>query len=196
MIVSEAGAAAALRQGRVVAVPTDTVYGLAVDPALSHATAALFALKGRPDAQALPVLVAGSDDARALAGPEAWTAAVQRLAAVLWPGALTLVVTRRAGLDWDLGGDPATIGLRVPAAASLLRLCRAVGPLATTSANRHGEPPCVTAEEVASCFGPELDVLDGGRRDSPPSTVVDVTGPVPTCLRQGAIAWEEIAAIL
>lgn len=179
-----------------MAVPTDTVYGLAVDPSQPHATAALFALKGRPDAQALPVLVAGTGEARALVAPEAWTPALERLVDTMWPGALTVVMARRAGLDWDLGGDHATIGLRVPAAEPVLRLCRVVGPLATTSANRHGERPCTTAVEVVSAFGTELAVVDGGRRDSPPSTVVDLTGPAPSCGRQGAITWEEIAALL
>jgi tRNA threonylcarbamoyl adenosine modification protein (Sua5/YciO/YrdC/YwlC family) len=196
VIVSEAGACAALREGRVVAVPTDTVYGLAVDPSLAHATAALFALKGRPETQALPVLVADAGQARALAAPGAWTPALERLAARWWPGALTVVVARRAGLDWDLGGDPATIGLRVPAAEPVRRLCREAGPVAATSANRHGEPPLTTAAHVVACFGAELPVLDGGRCDAPPSTVVDLTGTTATCLRQGAIAWEEIAELL
>lgn len=196
MIVSEAEAVAALRGGFVVAVPTDTVYGLAVDPSPARASGALFALKGRPDAQALPVLVAGADEARPLVAPGAWTPELERLAEALWPGALTVVVARRAGLEWDLGGDPATIGLRVPAAEPVLRLLRALGPLATTSANRHGESPLTTAADVLKCFGPELPVVDGGRCDAPPSTVVDLTGTDVRCLRQGSIAWEEIAELL
>jgi tRNA threonylcarbamoyl adenosine modification protein (Sua5/YciO/YrdC/YwlC family) len=195
VIVSAADAAAALRQGRVVAVPTDTVYGLAVDPSLPGATAALYALKGRPEARALPVLVAGADRARALAAPEAWTPALERLAGRWWPGALTVVVARRAGLDWDLGGDAATIGLRVPT-EPVSGLCETLGALATTSANRHGEPPMTTAREVVAGFGEELPVLDGGRCDAPPSTVVDLTGTTPSCLRRGAVAWEDIVELL
>jgi tRNA threonylcarbamoyl adenosine modification protein (Sua5/YciO/YrdC/YwlC family) len=196
MIVSEDEAIAALAGGSVVAVPTDTVYGLAVDPSRSGATATLFALKGRPHDVALPVLVAVVDQARLLVATDAWSPEVARAAEAFWPGALTMVLPRRPGLDWDLGGDPATIGLRYPAVDPVLRLCRAVGPLATTSANHHGEPPLTSAADVISCFGDELAVLDGGHCDAPPSTVVDFTTASPTCVRRGGLGWERIASVL
>ena len=189
-------AAAALRAGAVVAVPTDTVYGLAADPGRREATAAVFVLKGRPAGLALPVLVADVAQADAVAGPDGLGPRGVMLAAAFWPGALTVVVPRRPGLGWELGGDEETVGLRCPASAMTRRLCAMVGPLATTSANRHGRPPATTAAEVADTFGPELLVVDGGRCDGAPSTVVDVTGAEPRLLRQGGVAWADVLAVL
>ncbi len=186
----------ALRAGQVVGVPTDTVYGVAVDPARPGATDALFAVKERPRSVSLPVLVAGLDQAVAVAadGALAPTTAARRLADALWPGGLTLVVARRPGLGWDLGGDDdRTVGLRCPDQAIIHRLCAAVGPLATTSANRHGQPPLTTAAAVAAAFGDHLAVVvDGGTCDGVPSTVVDCTGPTLRCLRQGTVPWETV----
>ncbi|MHB8681306.1 MAG: L-threonylcarbamoyladenylate synthase [Acidimicrobiales bacterium] len=188
-------AVAALGAGRVVAIPTDTVYGLAVDPSVPGATAAVFVCKGRPPALELPVLVAGEPDADALAGPDGLPAVAAGLARRFWPGALTIVVRRRPGLDWSLGGDETTIGLRSPDHALARALCRQVGPLATTSANRHGEPALTTAAEVRAVFGDEVVVLDGGRcPGGVASTVVDVTGPSIRCLRQGAIPFDDVVA--
>lgn len=184
----------ALARGAVVAIPTDTVYGLAVDPDRPGSTAALFAAKGRPASVELPVLVADVAQAEALAGPDGLPPVAARLVARLWPGAVTVVVARRAGLRWDLGGSGTTIGLRCPDHDLARSLCRAVGPLATSSANRHGRPPLVTPAEVAAEFGPELVVLDGGRCDGAPSTVVDVTGEQLRCLRAGAVTWDEVQA--
>ena len=186
----------ALRSGAVVAVPTDTVYGLAVDPSLPGATDRLFQLKGRPAGLALPVLVAALEQATGLAAPAAMGSAARRLAGRFWPGALTLVVTRRPGLEWELGGDPATIGLRCPAADVARALCAAVGPLAVTSANRHGGAPACTAAEVEAMFGVELPVVDGGRCQAPVSTVVDTTTEPPRCLRHGGVAWDDVLAAL
>jgi L-threonylcarbamoyladenylate synthase len=186
-------AVAALVSGAVVAIPTDTVYGLAVDPRVPGATDALFAVKQRPPTLELPVLVAGIDDAEALAGPDGLSPVAARLAACFWPGALTIVVPRRAGVAWSLGGDGRTIGLRCPAHDTAIRLCQRVGALATTSANRHGSPSLTTAAAVADEFGDSVAVVvDGGVCDGPASTVVDVTGTVPRCVRHGAVAWHDI----
>jgi L-threonylcarbamoyladenylate synthase len=190
-------AAAALGAGQVVAIPTDTVYGLAVDPSRPGATAALFELKGRPSGMALAVLVADLDQADALAshdGQAGLSTAARRLAERFWPGALTLVTSRRAGIDWDLGGDPATLGLRCPADDVARSLCATVGPLAATSANRHGEPPLQIAGEVIGSFGTGLLVIDGGRRDGLPSTVVDLTTEPMRCRRAGEVSWEDVLA--
>jgi len=184
-----------LATGAVVAVPTDTVYGLAVDPTRSGATSALFELKGRPTAVELPVLVSGMDQAEVLAGPDGLGPVGRLLAAHFWPGGLTLVVPRRRGIDWDLGGDGTTIGLRCPDHDLVRGLCATVGPLAATSANRHGMPPLVTADAVCDEFGPELTVLDGGRCDGSPSTVVVVDGGEVRCLRAGAVAIEDVARV-
>lgn len=182
--------------GGVVALPTDTVYGLAALPADPGAVAALFAVKERPVDVALPVLVGElaqvPDVAASLAG------AAADLARRFWPGPLTLVVARAVGFVADLGGPPersGTVGVRWPDHAFVAAVCRRAGPLAVTSANRHGAPPCTTARDVLAAFGegrrPDL-MVDGGTCSGEPSTVVDCTGGVPRCLRQGALAWEEL----
>jgi L-threonylcarbamoyladenylate synthase len=184
-------AARVLGGGGVVAVPTDTIYGLAVDPFRPGATARLFAAKGRPRRVPLPVLVAGLDQAEALAGP--LPPAASALAERFWPGALTLVLPRRPGLDVDLGDEGATIGLRAPDHPVPVALCRRIGPLATTSANFHGEATPGDPHEVARLFESTVDVvLDGGRLRGRASTVVDCTTDAPRLLREGEIAWEEV----
>jgi tRNA threonylcarbamoyl adenosine modification protein (Sua5/YciO/YrdC/YwlC family) len=183
-------AAEALAAGQVVAIPTDTVYGLAVDPRLEGAPERVFALKNRPEQFALPVLIAEPVEMAQLA---LVSEAAARLAASYWPGALTLVLSRRAEVIFDLGGDRETIGLRCPAHGALRRLLKITGPLAVTSANYHGQAPLHTAGEVREHFGAGLMVLDGGRCDAKPSTVVSLIGAEPVCLREGAIAFGEIA---
>jgi len=188
-------AAFALVAGEVVAIPTDTVYGLAADPERPLATEALFALKGRPASLQLPVLVSGTDEADGLASGGLPHVA-KRVAERFWPGAVTIVVLRRPGLTWMLGGDGTTIGIRCPGDEFARALCARVGPLATTSANRHGEPPLSSVEEIAASFGEKVAVaVDGGRLEGPPSTVLDLTGRYPRCLREGAIAFAEIEAV-
>jgi L-threonylcarbamoyladenylate synthase len=188
------GALASLRSGAVVAIPTDTVYGLAVDPTVPGATDALFALKRRPDALDLPVLVGSFDQAEALAGPAGLPESARRLALRFWPGALTIVVPRRQGLDWALGADTHSIGLRLPDHDVARALCAGVGPLATTSANVHGAPPCTDADDVARAFGSRVMIVDGGRCDGAPSTVVSVLGDSLRCVREGAVPWAAVAA--
>jgi L-threonylcarbamoyladenylate synthase len=186
-------AEAALKAGKVVAIPTDTVYGLAVDPRHPGSTGLLFALKRRPTTLVLPVLVSGVAQAEALSGPDGLSPAGRRLAARFWPGSLTIVVERRSDLGWDLGGDGATIGVRCPAHAAARRLCERVGPLATTSANRHGEAPITTAAALTEEFGARVaTVVDGGVCGGTPSTVVDATGDELRCLREGSVPWNQI----
>ncbi len=190
-------AAEALAAGLVVAIPTDTVYGLAVDPVRSGAVAALRRLKQRPDAVAVAVLVSDPAQAGALAAGGRFGRVARILAERFWPGKLTLVVPRSPDLAWDLGGDDATVGIRCPDHSAVTALCSSVGPVATTSANRHGEAPLTTAAEVVSTFGQALAaVVDGGICSGAPSTVVDCTGADPTCLRHGAVPWADIEAVL
>lgn len=190
-------ATVALAAGQVVAVPTDTVYGLAVDPTVPGATDALFAVKGRPRDLELPVLVANIAQAAALSGPDGLPALARRLAERYWPGPLTIVVRRRDGLGWVLGGDHTTIGLRCPAHDVARTLCNRVGPLATTSANRHGESPKKNAAEVAAEFGTEVSVVvDGLPGGGVASTVVDATGTGLRCLRAGAVGFEELVSFV
>jgi tRNA threonylcarbamoyl adenosine modification protein (Sua5/YciO/YrdC/YwlC family) len=192
---SMAAALEALDAGRVVAIPTDTVYGLAVDPFLPGASDRLFALKRRPRTVDLPLLVAGADQVLTVATGVPRVAA--RLTDRYWPGPLTLVVPRRPDLEADLGDDEATVGVRCPDHEVPLALCRRRRPLATTSANLHGEPTLSTAAEVEAALGDAVAVvLDGGPCVGEPSTVVDCTGEEPKCLRSGRIPWAEIESAL
>jgi tRNA threonylcarbamoyl adenosine modification protein (Sua5/YciO/YrdC/YwlC family) len=114
-----------------------------------------------------------------------------------WPGALTIVVPRRPDLGVDLGDDEATIGVRCPDHPIPVALCRAVGPLATTSANLHGDDTATTAAEVRAAFGDSVAVvLDGGTCAGSPSTVVDCTGHDAKLLRDGRIPWADLLASL
>lgn len=195
--------AAALRAGRVVALPTDTVYGLAALPGVEGATAGLFALKGRSADVPLAVLCADADAALALADPDAVDGQVRRIADRLWPGPLTLVLPRRRGLGYALGQPADTVGVRCPDQPLLLALAAAVGPIATTSANRHRQPTPATAAGVADVFGDELHlVVDGGPCVGVPSTVVAATvGRTDGAtvlgwqvLREGAVALADLEA--
>ena len=119
------------------------------------------------------------------------------LAQRYWPGPLTIVVRRRAQIDWALGTDTTTVGLRCPSHAVALQLCSTVGPLATTSANRHGAPPKMTAAEVTAEFGDDVAVVvDGESGGGVPSTVVDATGDTLRLLRAGSIDLAAIQALI
>jgi L-threonylcarbamoyladenylate synthase len=188
-------AAEALAAGGIVVVPTDTVYGVAVDPRSPGAAARLFALKRRPPDVPLPVLVADRDQALALADDDVPDVA-RRLMERFWPGGLTVVVRRRPGLAIDLGGpDDTTIGLRVPAHPVPVALAVAAGPLATTSANRHGEATPARAADVADHLGAGLAlVLDAGACQGEASTVVSCVDGGVRVLRQGSVPVEEVLA--
>jgi L-threonylcarbamoyladenylate synthase len=187
-------AAAVLEAGGTVVVPTDTVYGLAALPGVAGATDALFRLKDRADAQPLAVLVADVDQARSLVDPGALTPEVVDWMDRLWPGALTLVLPRSAAArPLALGGSPDTIGLRCPASDLVRSLAARVGPVATTSANRHGEPTPTTAPEAAAALvGPVGLVVDGGPAGTVASTVVDVTVRPWRVLRVGAVSEADL----
>jgi L-threonylcarbamoyladenylate synthase len=189
-------AAAELEKGAVVAIPTDTVYGLAARIDRPEGMAAIFTAKQRPGGLALPVLVGRWRQAREVASR--WPRSASMLAARFWPGPLTVVVPVDPLLGACLGGDGTSVGLRRPRDKFVQALCRRAGPLATTSANRHGAPPCTTAVGVREAFDAAdvALVVDGGTRDGLPSTVVDCTVSPPACLREGAIAWSWIEASL
>lgn len=187
-----ARAVEALRAGRPLVIPTDTVYGLAADP---RRTAGLFTVKRRPLDVALPVLVADVDQALALAADDL-PPAVPRLMTRWWPGGLTLVVARRPGLDLDLGGpDDATIGLRLSAHPVPVGLARVIGPLAVTSANLHGQATPATAPEVVGQLGEGTAmVLDGGVCRGRASTVVSCLDGGLRVLREGAVPSADVLA--
>jgi L-threonylcarbamoyladenylate synthase len=190
-------AADALAGGGVVAIPTDTVYGLAARIDRPEAMAAIFDAKDRPAGLALPVLVGRWRQALAVAA--GWPRSASMLAARFWPGALTVVVPVDPALGRHLGGGGTTVGLRQPDHRFARALCRRAGPLAVTSANRHADPPCETADEVRRAFAGVAGVVlvvDGGRCDGLPSTVVDCTVTPPACLREGAVDWSWVEASL
>jgi len=188
-----AAAAAVLRAGGVVALPTDTVYGLAALPGDAAHTGRLFRLKGRGADVPVAVLCADVGQALGLADRDRMSDGATRIAERLWPGPLTLVLPRRDGLGYSLGKPEETIGVRCPDHDLVRALARAVGPLATTSANRHGEATPPTAADVAELFGAGLGlVLDGGPCAEPPSAVVDATGATWRVLRAGQVSESDL----
>ena len=193
---------AALTRGEVVAVPTDTVYGVAVSPRVPGAIDRVVALKGRGRDMAPPILVASVDQAVGLVADGAMTEQVQGLLKRFWPGALTVVLPVNPDLEFDIGHTPGTIALRSPAEASLLELLRLHGPLAVTSANQTGNPPAQNVYEAINTFGDEVAVYLGAAEESQtnhlPSTIVDATdlasgGTALVIIREGAIAPAELA---
>lgn len=193
-------AAQVLEAGGLVAVPTDTVYGIAVALATPGGIERLFAAKSRPPDKAIALLLADAEQAREIGD---LTPAAESLAAAFWPGGLTLVVPRRTDRPLPAaltGGELApgaveTVGLRVPAHDAPRALARAIGPLPTTSANRSGEPEARDADEIERLLGEAVDlIIDGGpATGGPASTVIDCTGAVPHVRREGAISVEAIS---
>lgn len=184
-----------LRDGGVVAIPTDTLYGLAACAFDETAVAKVFELKGRPAGMALPLLLADAGDAHKCAVD--LPPAFERLAARFWPGALTLIARKSDVVPYAVTAGMDTVGLRVPdhpLARSVARLLGA--PITGTSANRSGMPGLTTAQAVRDQFGDAIGyVLDGG--DAPggvASTVLDLSGDTPRILRQGAIGRDAIEA--
>ncbi len=187
-------AIAVLRSGGLVALPTETVYGLAARADDAEAVAAIFRAKGRPADNPLIVHLANADDAFAL-GREVpvWA---RELGATVWPGPLTLVL--RSAVDWpwvQAGHD--TIAVRVPATGLLREVIEAVGPLAAPSANRSGRPsPTTAAHCLVDLDGRVELIVDGGpSAEGLESTVVDATGPLPVVLRPGPVSEVEIDRI-
>jgi L-threonylcarbamoyladenylate synthase len=187
----------ALRDGGLVAVPTDTVYGIAVRLDTPGGVEALFRAKRRPPERGIVLLLGDASQASAIGQ---WPRAAAALADAFWPGGLTIVVSQRpeVPLPDALTGGADTIGLRVPDHATPRALARAVGPLPTTSANLSGSAEARTAADIVEQFGDALAaVVDGGTaRGAIASTVVDCSTPRVTILRAGATAPERIVAVL
>jgi L-threonylcarbamoyladenylate synthase len=185
-----------LLRGQVVGMPTDTVYGIAAMPLDDGAIDAVYAAKDRPADKALPMLVAGIDDAARIAE---LTASVRRLCAACWPGALTIVATTLPSFTSVAVADDGTVALRMPDLDLARRLIAAAGGvLAVTSANRSGQSPATTASEVLEQLdGRIAAVIDGG--PSPggvPSSVIRVDAGQVVILREGAIPRSEIERAL
>lgn len=190
-------AVAVLERGGVVAIPTDTVYGIAADLRLPDSIERLFAAKRRPPEKAVALLLADPAQAAVLG---VVNDAARVLGDRFWPGGLTLVLPASpdAALPPILAGGRATVGVRVPDHPCPRELARTLGPLPTTSANLSGQPDARDAEEIAQRLGDALAlVIDGGPiRGGPASSVVDCTGDRPRVLREGAIPPASLAAVL
>lgn len=177
----------ALEAGGVVLLPTDTVYGLAALPGDRTATDRLFALKGRVPDTPIAVLCSDAAQALTLADPSV-AAALADVGERWWPGPLTVVAPRRPGLHLHLGEPSTTVGLRVPDHDVVRAVAARVGPIAATSANRHGVPTPSTAAGAAAQLGPDIAlIVDGGPLSTTASTVVDATSDPWRTLRDGPV---------
>jgi L-threonylcarbamoyladenylate synthase len=188
-------AAEVIAAGGVVALPTDTLYGLAADPFRADAVARLFAVKGRSSERAVPLIAADLEQIVSHLG--SLPPMGRCLAEKFWPGPLTLLIGAPAALAEGVTGGTGRVGVRVPAHGVARDLCRACRrPLTATSANPSGEPPSPDPDDVERTLGALIDLLlDAGRAPGgQPSTIVDVTGSVPRLVRAGALAWDEVRA--
>jgi tRNA threonylcarbamoyl adenosine modification protein (Sua5/YciO/YrdC/YwlC family) len=190
-------AVALLAAGELLAIPTDTVYGIAARLDHPEAVRRLFSAKRRPESLALPVLAADLGQLEALIGP--LEPDLGSLAEAFWPGALTVVVACGEALAELIGSGDATVGLRIPDDELALALLERSGPLAVSSANLHGQPPCTSAQEVLAQLtdqGSVTAVLDGGQRDGLPSSVVRLSDGELTELRPGPLSLEQLRQVL
>lgn len=187
-----AAAVVAARSGKLVVLPTDTVYGVGCDAFDHGAVRALLAAKGRGPQMPPPVLIGSMDTLDGLARDVPDYA--RELAARYWPGPLTLVLLAHPSLQWDLGDTNGTVALRVPADDVASGVLGQVGPMAVTSANVTGHPAATTAQEALDQLGDSVAVyLDAGpSRGGAASTILDCTGPEPVLLRAGAIPAEDL----
>ena len=191
-----AAAVEAVKNGRLVVVPTDTVYGVGADAFDSAAVAALLSAKGRGRDMPVPVLVGSwhTIDGLALTVPQA----ARDLIRAFWPGALSLVVHQAPSLQWDLGDARGTVMLRMPLHPVTIELLREVGPMAVSSANVSGSPPAVDVDDARRQLGDLVDVyLDAGPAlQQSASTILDLTGVTARILRPGPVSAERIGAVL
>jgi tRNA threonylcarbamoyl adenosine modification protein (Sua5/YciO/YrdC/YwlC family) len=191
-----ASAVSAAKGGRLVVLPTDTVYGIGADAFDASAVAALLAAKGRGRDMPVPVLVGSWNTIDGLVYTVPHTA--RELIRAYWPGALSLVVRQAPSLQWDLGDAGGTVMLRMPLHPVAIDVLREVGPMAVSSANISGRPPAVTVDQARNQLAELVEVyLDGGPAEQQTaSTIVDLTGAAPKILRQGPVAAESIAEVL
>jgi len=185
-----------LKQGGIVAYPTDTVYGVGAAINIEPAVARVYQIKGRPHSRALPILIADKSqiaDVAEVVPPLAW-----RLADKFWPGALTMVLLKSESVPNIVTGGGKSVAVRIADHPIPIALVRGLGvPIAGTSANLSGSPSALTAEEVRAQLGDRVDlIIDGGRcPGGRESTIVDLSGETPLILRKGAIPIEEIKQV-
>ncbi|GAC1403336.1 MAG: L-threonylcarbamoyladenylate synthase [Mycobacterium sp.] len=191
-----ASAVSAVKGGRLVVMPTDTVSGIDADAFDIAAVAALLAAKGRGRDMPVGVLVGSwhTIDGLVYSVPHS----ARELIEAFWPGALSLVVRQAASLQWDLGDAYGTVMLRMPLHPVAIELLREVGPMAVSSANVSGRPSAVTVDDARNQLGDLVAVyLDGGPAErQAASTIVDLTGAQPRVLREGPVTADAIAKVL
>lgn len=191
-----AAARAALADGALVVIPTDTVYGVAADAFDPAGVRRLLRAKGRSRSMPVPVLIDNRGTMRALADdppPEAL-----EIAKEFWPGGLSLICRQQPSLRWDLGDSRGTVMLRIPDQADARTLLADTGPLAVSSANVTGQPSATTVTEAVEMLGDEVEVyLDGGPTPGPvASTIVDATAPTLTVVREGVVTLAQLRAVV
>ncbi len=202
-------ASRAVQRGRLVILPTDTVYGIGADAFDPAAVRALLAAKGRGREMPPPVLVSAASTLDALAvGVPAYA---RTLVEAFWPGPLTLVCHQQSSLQWDLGDTRGTVAVRMPDHPVARELLERTGPLAVSSANRTGMPAATDADQAEEMLGDDVDVVvDAGPVDDAvlaggpggatggglASTIVDVTRTPGRVLRRGALSLEDLNAVL
>ena len=183
-----------LKSGGLIALPTDTVYGLAADPWNGEAVSKLFKVKNRSELESIPVLLRGEAaiDEVAVDLPERVRAIVEKF----WPGPLTIVVRRKSELPSEISATD-TIGLRAPDHEFAMTLLEMYGPIATTSANLSGQPAATSANQIDSSLSGTIDlIVDGGESSvGVSSTVVDFTANTPELLRDGPISFENVLRV-
>ena len=197
VVVDRDEAVRLLTAGDVVAVPTDTVYGLAASLEREDAVAQIFSMKHRPSSVALPVLVDALSTIERLG--VTLSPLARKLSEAFWPGALTIVMDAPTELARRVGSRADTVGFRVPDDELLRQVLAQTGPLVVSSANEHSAAPCHSEEEVLAAFG-DADmlkaVLDGGDRSGIVSTVIHVHDDEWTILREGAIDVNDVLRVL
>jgi tRNA threonylcarbamoyl adenosine modification protein (Sua5/YciO/YrdC/YwlC family) len=191
-----AEAAATLRRGELVVLPTDTVYGLGADAFDAAAVADLLRVKGRGRDMPVPVLVGSWTTIDGLVS--AVDSRTRELIEAFWPGGLTLVVRHAPSLNWDLGDSDGTVAVRMPLHPVAIELLEKTGPMAVSSANRHGQPAAQTGVEAQAQLGDDVAVYldDGHVTGGVASTIVDVTGARPQVLRLGAISADQLREVV
>ena len=185
-----------LKDGGVVAFPTDTVYGVGVDPLQPQAVRKLYRIKGRPDNKPIAILVGSIEDVERVAQSPSKT--FSRLADRFWPGGLTLIL-EALDLPPEITAAGSTVGVRMPNHPLTLELLREFGgPIATTSANRSGKDPAISANEVDAQLGDRVNlIVDGGDTITKvASTVLDLSASPPRILRHGGISEQMLMECL
>ena len=190
-------AAQILKQGGLVAFPTDTVYGLGADAQNSRAVKKIFAVKNRPLSNPLPILIAGKNDLKKYTLGA--SGKIKKLTDKFWPGPLTIILAKKKNIPNIVTAGLPRVGVRVPDNAVALALIQALGrPLAATSVNISNKPSSTTARDVKKYLNNKIDlILDGGKTKlGKESTVLDYTTSPPTILRSGAISKKALQKII